>query len=133
MRPYGWGVHLDPSSFKVGLISVSRSIMAQLEHFELRVNLLIEETKQLIAQNFDLRHALNLVTIKVDGVAERLGIVSEVLEAGLTRPSYTFGEDIVQQVQDKRDLDRLIDKVQSLMMWLPWPNRVCKWWCKQRL
>ncbi len=86
-----------------------------------------------MAQNRELAHTLNLATIQVDGVADRLDTVSEGLEAGLTRHSHTFGEVIVQQTQDRRDLDRLITKVQALMMWLPWLNRDFKWWCKQPL
>jgi hypothetical protein len=110
-----------------------RSIMAQQRHFELRLSLLIEELSQLRTQHRQLLHPFNLVAINVDGVAYRLAIVSGGLEAGLSRHSQTFGEVVVQQTHDRRDLDRLSAKVHVLLMWLHWLIRVFKWWCKQRL
>ena len=99
-----------------------------MEHFELRVNLFIEETNQLRAQNVLLSHDLTLANMRLDGCIERLDLLSHGLELGLARNSGTCGEIMVQQYSDRRDLDRVIGQVQSLLMWVPWLNRVFRWW-----
>jgi hypothetical protein len=106
--------------------------MAQFVQLELRVNLLKEEVKQLRAQNIELVRCVSTLQHTLNLAAVRLESVSDNLESGMARHLQTVCEVVVQQTQDRRDIDRLSTKVQALLMWLPWLNRVFCWWCKRQ-
>jgi hypothetical protein len=110
-----------------GFLSVA--IMTQLVQLELRVNFLIDDMRQLRARNQELfqvnttlKELLVLHQVRCDRLSDTIDRLCDTMEGFF-----------VQQTQDKRDVDRLTNKVQALMMWLPWLNRVYKWWCRERL
>jgi hypothetical protein len=110
-----------------GFLSVA--IMTQIVQLELRVNVLIEDVRQLRARNQEL--------FQVNTTLKEIFVLHQVrcdrLSDSIDRLSDTMEEFIVQQTQDRRNVHRLTNKVQALMMWLPWLNGVYKWWCRERL